>query len=125
MDEMSKVAIGESFRTHIEVLEKCFGISVKGHQQGVYKLNDAELVWFPKEDDDTWGNKLQNNGTEILENIPDENARVRVNTDHKYRRYTFLKRKGAGYCFVGVFEWDSEKSTHDYTIYKRVAEFLP
>lgn len=64
-------------------------------------------------------------GTEILENIPDENARVKVCADHKYRRYTFLKRKGVGYCFVGVFEWDSEKSTHDYTIYKRVAESLP
>ena len=115
------IQLGQVFRTHLDVLERCFDVTLKVHRRATYCLSDTEMVWFPKLGDAKWENELRKGDTEIWEKIPDEEARLKAKADRKYRRYTFLKEEGQAYRFVGVFEYDYEQSNNGWNVYKRVA----
>ncbi len=118
------IQLGQVFRTHLEVLELCFDVTLKVHRRATYYLSGTEMVWFPKLGDAKWENELRKDDAEIWEKIPDEKARLKAKADCKYRRYTFLKEDGQVYRFVGVFEYDYEQSNNAWNVYKRVVTTL-
>ena len=119
------LSIGDrvTFRTHVEVA-RLFGKNYKGHQQAVIQLTQDTVVWFPKLfRNSDWINELSSDGTEITMR-PTERGRYRNLMENTRRDFviTFgMERRGDGYAFLGVFRFNSQRSTGAQWVHERVA----
>ena len=114
------------FKRHIDVLHEVFGIQLKTHRRAAYLLKGRKkLVWFPKLGNEEWKNHWSEDGKFLFEAISeDEKKRLLVKKDEKFRRYTFLKSDEYGYKFVGIFKYNKEKSTNEFSAYECISPIM-
>jgi very-short-patch-repair endonuclease len=119
-------------------IKKKNGEDYKGLQKGGLKLNDEWCLWWPKlavlkEGSYEAGAKVAgwiNTLSDDWEVITEENEKPSKAEnglfDNKERRITFGQSKDVlgrnAYRFLGVYEYDAEKSTPSKRVWKRVAE---
>lgn len=111
----------KSYRTHLEVLKECFDVELECHRWGAYKLNDHEMVWFPDATNEQWGNAVELNYRAIWERVPNNAKKEMCERVRDFTRLVFMKFED-GYKYLGVYEFDYDKSVDGCNIYKRVFE---
>lgn len=121
---------GMLFRTHLDVLNGLFNMGYLGHQSGAARLDNGDLVWFPKLDDladipklparKMWCNVLADNQKKILEYWPEE-KNSKQNRDANQLRYVFAmdRKVRNGYQFLGVYRYTTtrcDEGCHQYDL---------
>ena len=109
---------GESFRTHAEALNECFGYGYKHFQMAYKQIDDNYGAWFPSiakrvmgeyvaaDTSAGWLNILCENDTVILEkHVEDPNKNI--TRDKSGYRFVFAKYDGRDdYTFIGLYSSD-------------------
>lgn len=106
---------GDTFTTHKDALNECFGFQYE-HFQPAYKVVDDKFsVWFPSiarrvqdeyvstETSNGWINVLSENDTVITEKHEDGTKNTERDPKHNLDRYVFAKFDGENYRFIGVY----------------------
>lgn len=115
---------GETFRTHADALNDCFGYNYKHFQTAFKRIDDRYAAWFPSiakrvmdeyvaaETSYGWLNVLCENGKVILEkNV--ENPDRNTDRDRSWDIFVFAKFDGENaYTFIGLFR-SNPKLTKD------------
>ncbi len=109
---------GETFRTHAEALNECFGFNYKHFQKAYKHIDDKYAVWFPSiakrvmgeylaaDTGNGWLNILCENDTVIYEKNVEN---VSLNTEREDNSYRFVFAKFDGddsYKFLGLYSAD-------------------
>ncbi len=109
---------GETFGTHADALNACFGYKYKHFQKAFKEIDEEYGAWFPSiakrvmgeylaaDTGNGWLNILCENDTVILEkNVEDPN--MNVTREKAGKRFVFAKFDGSDvYTFVGLFSSD-------------------
>ena len=105
---------GETFRTHSDVLNECFGFRYKSYQQAFKVVDDKFAVWFPNiarniqgkyvptEKSNGWINVLSENETVITETNKDKTKNTERERKFYLDRFVFAKFD-EDYRFIGVY----------------------
>lgn len=103
------------FNTHLDILSACFGVSLKMHRKGAWRLpeNEKWVVWFPHEINETsqkknveWYNTISSDNTKIHEWTKNKDNEYLENVPYMKEciRLVFMKNPVIGaYVFKGVF----------------------
>lgn len=119
-NERSKVlrktlSYGDSFNTHADALNSCFGYHYNTYRRPYKNVDDKVGVWFPSiarfiqgkytstETSAGWVNVISEGGNVITEKSEDASKNVERSNDKKLDRFVFAKMDGETYTFIGVY----------------------
>ena len=130
-----------TFTYNNDVMRRCFGSSATQEygQYAVRDTGDGCFAWFPKErklkngkwvsgtPEVNWKNHLENDGLVLISELnPDEKPKDSSDQDADDIKpgapsYTFFKREGEPYKYVGTFLLDVNSSTRKYRVCRRIS----
>lgn len=106
---------GDTFSTHKDALNDCFGFQYEHYQPAYKVVDDKFAVWFPSiarriqgeyiatETSNGWVNILSENDTVIIEKHEDNTKNTERDPQFDLDRYVFAKFDGENYRFIGVY----------------------
>jgi len=106
---------GDTFTTHKDALNECFGFQYEHFQPAFKVVDDKFSVWFPSiarrvqgeyvstETSNGWINVLSENDTVITEKNEDGTKNTERDPKYDLDRYVFAKFDGENYRFIGVY----------------------
>lgn len=109
------LSYGDSFNTHADALNSCFGYHYIHYQRPYKNVEDKFGVWFPSiarfsrgkyvatETSAGWINVISEGGNVITEKSEDAAKNVERPNDKKLDRFVFAKMDGETYTFIGVY----------------------
>lgn len=111
------LSYGDSFKTHAEALNSCFGFNYTTYQKAYKAVDDKFGVWFPSiaqfiqgkyvatDTSAGWINVISEGGNVITEKSEDASKNMDKPTSEKLDRFVFAKMDGETYMFVGVYKF--------------------
>ena len=143
LNRLSHISIDddETFTYNNDVMRRCFGRTTTQEfgQYAIRDTGDGCFAWFPKErklkngkwvsgtSEVNWKNHLENNGLVLISELyPDEKPKNSSDKDADDIKagapnYTFFKREGEPYKYVGTFLLDVNSSTPRYRVCRRIS----
>jgi hypothetical protein len=112
------INIGDTFRTHADVLNECFGFKFKHYQRAYKVINENYAIWFPtiakrmegeyspSKNSYGWINVISEHNTIITEKNEEKNKNQIREAKYELDRFVFAKFD-KGYTFIGVFRPES------------------
>ena len=106
---------GDTFSTHKDALNDCFGFQYEHFQPAFKVVDDKFSVWFPSiarrvqgeyistETSNGWINVLSENDTVITEKHEDVEKNTKREAKFDLDRFVFAKFDGDSYRFIGVY----------------------
>lgn len=124
----SVVRRGDTFATHAEALNECFGYDYKHFQRAYLKVDDSTAVWFPSiarrvmgefiaaDNSFGWLNVLAENDTILYsKNVEDANKNSDDIDIDTRDRYIFAKFDGdTCYTFIGVYSAEQKVTENGF-----------
>lgn len=129
--EILDVADEHHFRTHIDILDGCFGQHGNLQSAG-QEINEIYNVWMPKflkhkngkskKANKHWTNEIDDSGDVIITTTDEENPKIK-HYSLNHRTLVFGKTGYQKfYTFRGVYVEDQEKGTDRKVVFRRVAK---
>ena len=117
------LSYGDSFRTHADALNSCFGFNYTTYQQAYKEVDDKYAVWFASiakiidgkyvaaDSGNGWINVLSEGGRVLTEKNEDDAKNVYKERRELFDRFVFAKMDDETYTFIGVYRYDVKESS--------------
>jgi very-short-patch-repair endonuclease len=122
------------YRTVLEIAQ-VLGRNYTNLQRAFFRINETYYAWCPHlsvtqdgvviyEGKNDWINLLSEDWETITETRAGKDKMDPISKQNRYPRVTFAKKKDSlgrlSYRFIGVYEFDDQRSTQNLRVYKRV-----